>query len=80
MQLANEDSPWNAPEIKPERIGVYETHFRDAQRPIYRRWKGVYWNEPAPTVEGALQNKHFQSETQELWWRELPPADGPRWR
>lgn len=70
---------WFGPEIKPVRIGVYQTR-HDAREllsyPSYQHWNGEWWGFYGNTLEIASRDGKSKSSFQYPEWRGL--AEEPK--
>lgn len=63
---------WFGPEIKPTRIGVYETSDTDHTRGgLYQYWTGKRWATFNFTPFQAYQDRRYKSNYQNRQWRGL---------
>ena len=59
---------WYPENIKPVRIGVYNTSGYEASN-VYQYWDGSRWAYYMPSVEKAIQSKRSRSHQQNVKWR-----------
>lgn len=58
-------TPWYPPEVKPVRVGVYESI--TSAPPWFRYWDGSHWHWGARTVEEAFKNREACTVVREAW-------------
>lgn len=59
---------WYPPDIKPVRIGVYETTSYD-NTPSYQHWGGEFWGFCSTHVKSAAMHGASRSGLQDVSWR-----------